>query len=116
MHFGGIARERLGRGQLHRIESCPDSGSIVLAEGTKATFGGNACARDDENSHARLLPRRAAMESKSCGVEIIMAQGKDYAIRGGAAGRERLRILSRVMHASTTFDRVCLDVACGGGD
>jgi hypothetical protein len=65
------------------------------------------------------------MESKSCSVEIIMTQGKDYAIRGGAAGRERLRILSRVMHASITslFDRVginegqlCLDVACGGGD
>jgi hypothetical protein len=54
-----------------------------------------------------------------------MAQGKDYALRGGAAGRERLRILSRVMHASTTslFDRVginegqlCLDVGCGSGD
>ena len=54
-----------------------------------------------------------------------MAPGKDYAIRGGAAGRERLRILSRVMHASTTslFDRfginngqLCLDVGCGGGD
>src|SRR5262245_64070192 len=63
--------------------------------------------------------------SKSCGAEIIMAPGKDYAIRGGAAGRERLRILSRVMHASTTslFDRfginngqLCLDVGCGGGD
>ena len=54
-----------------------------------------------------------------------MAQGKDYAICGGAAARERLRILSRVMHASTTslFDRfgindgqLCLDVGCGGGD
>jgi hypothetical protein len=47
-----------------------------------------------------------------------MAQGKDYAIRGGAAGRERLRILSRVMYATTAslFDRLatseeqrCLD-------
>src|SRR5262249_45814284 len=65
------------------------------------------------------------MESKSCGMGIIMTQGKDYAIRGGAAGRERLRILSRVMHASTTslFDRfdinegqLCLDIGCGGGD
>jgi ubiquinone/menaquinone biosynthesis C-methylase UbiE len=54
-----------------------------------------------------------------------MAQGKDYAIRGGAAGRERLRILSRVMYATTAslFDRLatseeqrCLDVGCGGGD
>jgi len=51
--------------------------------------------------------------------------GKDYAIRGGAAGRERLRILSRVMYASTTslFDRLgindgllCFDIGCGGGD
>jgi SAM-dependent methyltransferase len=58
-------------------------------------------------------------------VEIVVVQGKDYVIRGGAAGRERLRMLSRVMHASTTslFDRVgindgqlCFDIGCGGGD
>lgn len=36
-----------------------------------------------------------------------MVQGKDYVIRGGVAGRERLRILSRIMYASTAslFDR-----------
>ena len=54
-----------------------------------------------------------------------MVQGKDYVIRGGAAGRERLRMLSRVMYASTAslFDRFrfkdwqqCLDIGCGGGD
>jgi ubiquinone/menaquinone biosynthesis C-methylase UbiE len=48
-----------------------------------------------------------------------------YVMRGGVEGRERLRILSRVMHATTTalFDRlgvadglVCLDAGCGGGD
>jgi SAM-dependent methyltransferase len=58
-------------------------------------------------------------------VEIVVVHGKDYVIRGGAAGRERLRMLSRVMHASTTslFDRVgindgqlCFDIGCGGGD
>ena len=54
-----------------------------------------------------------------------MVQGKDYVIRVGAAGRERLRMLSRVMYASTAslFDRFrfkdwqqCLDIGCGGGD
>ena len=54
-----------------------------------------------------------------------MVQGKDYVIRGGAAGRERLRILSRIMYASTAslFDRfglkdrqLCFDIGCGGGD
>jgi 2-polyprenyl-3-methyl-5-hydroxy-6-metoxy-1,4-benzoquinol methylase len=54
-----------------------------------------------------------------------MVQGNDYAIRGGATGRERLRILSRVMYASTIslLDRFsfndgqqCLDIGCGGGD
>ncbi|HUB65092.1 MAG TPA: methyltransferase domain-containing protein [Methylocella sp.] len=54
-----------------------------------------------------------------------MTQGKDYIIRGGAAGRERLRILARIMSSSTAalFDRFsledgqhCLDVGCGGGD
>lgn len=52
-------------------------------------------------------------------------KSQHYAIRGGVEGRERLRILSRVMHASTTslFERLgvgdgltCLDVGCGGGD
>jgi SAM-dependent methyltransferase len=48
-----------------------------------------------------------------------------YAIRGGVAGRQRLKVLSRVLHPSTgsLFDRLgigdgmtCLDVGCGGGD
>jgi len=48
-----------------------------------------------------------------------------YAIRGGIEGRERLRILARVMRPYTLdlFERVgipsgskVLDVACGGGD
>jgi SAM-dependent methyltransferase len=54
-----------------------------------------------------------------------MTEASHYAIRGGVEGRERLRILARVMHASTTslLDRLgieeglkCLDVGCGGGD
>jgi SAM-dependent methyltransferase len=48
-----------------------------------------------------------------------------YVIRGGVEGRERLRLLSRVMQPTTLalFERVgvgpgaaCLDVGCGGGD
>jgi SAM-dependent methyltransferase len=48
-----------------------------------------------------------------------------YVIRGGVEGRERLRILARVMQPTirSLFDRVqigagmaCLDVGCGGGD
>lgn len=48
-----------------------------------------------------------------------------YIIRGGLQGRERLRVLSRVMSPSTTqlLDRLglregmrCIDVGCGGGD
>jgi SAM-dependent methyltransferase len=54
-----------------------------------------------------------------------MADARHYVIRGGIEGRERLRILSRVMHSSSTslFDHLdlrdglaCLDVGCGGGD
>lgn len=49
----------------------------------------------------------------------------DYIIRGGIEGRERLRILSRVMQPSTLalLQRAgvqrgmsCLEVGCGGGD
>jgi SAM-dependent methyltransferase len=54
-----------------------------------------------------------------------MGDSRHYVIRGGMQGRERLRILGRVMHPTTAalFDRVgvqgelaCLDVGCGGGD
>lgn len=54
-----------------------------------------------------------------------MSDSTHYVIRGGIAGRERLRMLSRVMHptSSSLFDRLglregqsCLDVGCGGGD
>jgi SAM-dependent methyltransferase len=48
-----------------------------------------------------------------------------YVIRGGVEGRERLRVLSRVMQPTTMslLDRlglrnghICADVGCGGGD
>jgi len=48
-----------------------------------------------------------------------------YVIRGGIQGRERLRILARIMRPSTLnlFEQIrlqpgmtCLDVGCGGGD
>ena len=54
-----------------------------------------------------------------------MSDTTHYVIRGGIEGRERLRILARVMHESSTalFDRLnlrpglaCVDVGCGGGD
>ncbi len=54
-----------------------------------------------------------------------MADSTHYVIRGGVEGRERLRVLGRVMHASSSslFDRLglreglsCLDVGCGGAD
>jgi SAM-dependent methyltransferase len=54
-----------------------------------------------------------------------MADATHYVIRGGIEGRERLRLLSRVMHATSMalLDRiglrdglVCLDIGCGGGD
>jgi SAM-dependent methyltransferase len=54
-----------------------------------------------------------------------MPDATHYVIRGGLEGRDRLRVLSRVMHPTTSslFDRVgvasghcCLDVGCGGGD
>ena len=54
-----------------------------------------------------------------------MADESSYIIRGGPEGRERLRVVARVMAPTTTelLDRVgvtedaaCLDVGCGGGD
>lgn len=52
-------------------------------------------------------------------------QHGDYVIRGGLAGRERLRVLARVVWPTTRslLEQVgvgpgltCLDVGCGGGD
>jgi SAM-dependent methyltransferase len=54
-----------------------------------------------------------------------MAATSTYIIRGGVAGRERLRVLSRVMAPMTVrlLERIgvprgarCLDAGCGGGD
>jgi len=54
-----------------------------------------------------------------------MADSAHYVIRGGLEGRERLRLLARVMQTSSMalFDRLgcrdglaCVDVGCGGGD
>ena len=54
-----------------------------------------------------------------------MTNPQSYAIRGGIEGRERLRILSRVMYESSSslLERLelrdafrCLDAGCGGGD
>ena len=54
-----------------------------------------------------------------------MTDSTHYVIRGGLEGRERLRVLGRVMRTSSMslFDRLglrdgltCLDVGCGGGD
>jgi SAM-dependent methyltransferase len=54
-----------------------------------------------------------------------MGNLKHYVIRGGVKGHERLKVLSRVMHATSCvlFDRVgvvtgarCLDIGCGSGD
>lgn len=54
-----------------------------------------------------------------------MSGAEHYAIRGGVEGRERLRIISRVLRPSTTArlgslgvgdGMTCLDVGCGGGD
>ena len=53
-----------------------------------------------------------------------MPDSSHYVIKGGREGRERLRVLGRVMHESSAslFDRLgvrnghaCLDVGCGGG-
>ena len=54
-----------------------------------------------------------------------MSESSTYVIRGGIPGRERLRILARVMGPTTNslLDRLgdltgtrCLDAGCGGGD
>lgn len=55
----------------------------------------------------------------------LMNRKTQYVIRGGVEGRERLRVLGRVMAESTgtlldqvnlTEGMTCLDVGCGGGD
>jgi SAM-dependent methyltransferase len=64
------------------------------------------------------------MEETAHGTKRV-AERDHYVIQGGVEGRERLRILARVMQPTTRslFDRVridaamaCLDVGCGGGD
>src|SRR5262249_21531875 len=71
--------------------------------------------------------KQARQASATCPLaeDVVMVGSEHYAIRGGVAGRERLRILGRVMASSTRslFERLgvgdgltCLDAGCGGGD
>ena len=71
--------------------------------------------------------KQARQASANCPLAegVVMIGSEHYAIRGGVAGRERLRILGRVMASSTRslFERLgvgdgltCLDAGCGGGD
>jgi len=58
-------------------------------------------------------------------LQSVSMEHENYVIRGGVEGRDRLRILSRVMQPTTLslFDQIgirpgmaCLDMGCGGGD
>jgi 2-polyprenyl-3-methyl-5-hydroxy-6-metoxy-1,4-benzoquinol methylase len=59
------------------------------------------------------------------GTPLTEGTSDHYRIRGGHAGRMRLRVLARVMWPTTrellarvgvSEDARCLDVGCGGGD
>jgi SAM-dependent methyltransferase len=65
------------------------------------------------------------MPGQSFGLVEVQLSTSTYVIRGGLAGRERLRMLARVLWPTTKalFEKVgvpktarCLDVGCGGGD
>jgi 2-polyprenyl-3-methyl-5-hydroxy-6-metoxy-1,4-benzoquinol methylase len=69
-----------------------------------------------------MLSRQALLRAPNA---ADMSVEDRYIIRGGLAGRERLRVLARAMYPTTAalFDRIgiapgmsCLDVGCGGGD
>ena len=69
-----------------------------------------------------MLPPCAGQNAK---IPPQLVQRKDYIIRGGVEGRERLRILSRVMQPTTHGllqpagirpGMACLEIGCGGGD
>jgi SAM-dependent methyltransferase len=73
----------------------------------------------------RREPNIASLRLVASYMEVGMAIQAHYAIRGGVEGRERLRVLARTLHPSTSalFERLgvgaelrCLDVGCGGGD
>ena len=72
-----------------------------------------------------MKPLSPAIVMRPRGRECDRGRESTYIIRGGPEGRERLRLVARVMAPSTTdlLDRVgvaqdadCLDVGCGGGD
>jgi 2-polyprenyl-3-methyl-5-hydroxy-6-metoxy-1,4-benzoquinol methylase len=71
------------------------------------------------------ITRRPFLSNVTVGTASSERERHHYIIRGGVEGRERLRVLARVMRPTTLnlFDRVgikpgmaCLDVGCGGGD
>ena len=84
--------------------------------------GAGARSRAPEPLRRRPAPGRPARLIERSDAEMSIEQ---YAISGGRTGRERLRILSRVLRPQTMalFERLgvapgmaCLDMGCGGGD
>ena len=97
-----------------------DFGKLENAYQAAAARGGPPTIRVSLNSRTPdIVQARCPDEKDSKRVS------EHYVIRGGVEGRERLRVLARVMRASTDslFERLgigdglmCLDVGCGGGD
>jgi SAM-dependent methyltransferase len=102
-----------------QIERETRSNETLERTGSGAAEG----VRIADGSPSSTIGERVDSGAASCRDRPMTAE--HYAIRGGVAGRERLRVLARVMWPTTRtlFDRVgvtrtaqCLDAGCGGGD
>jgi ubiquinone/menaquinone biosynthesis C-methylase UbiE len=95
--------------------SCPRSAGPIAFYGDKA--------KNAATGHATLRDGLRCWNAST--YPIAVSGTSHYLIRGGVQGRERLRIVSRVMRPSTTAllqragirpGMTCLDAGCGGGD
>ena len=97
----------------------PSSRDSPRSRGTGPVIGGQALSQGNVAEFARVTQQSPADGRR------LMFHATHYVIRGGIHGRERLRVISRIMHptSSSLLDRlelheglVCADFGCGGGD
>src|SRR5262249_57364292 len=84
-----------------------------------------SCGNMVRSQRRRRRRRRPSPGQQGRSRAMTVMNVPSYIIRGGQAGRERLRLLARVLWPTTRelFKRAgvreglrCLDVGCGGGD
>lgn len=124
-----LDRSGLGRAPDNRIRVIHSLAGLhaSLASGGPCLFSvtTDECRTTDLPMDRPVVVDHSERRERKTIKESTKVQQRYYIIRGGIEGRERLRVMARVLRPATLalLDRVgihpgmaCLDIGCGGGD